>query len=153
MRVLADPTTGELVEVLDADTVGVGAYDLPQFRRAIMSQTREKRSALAAHEQAVKTKADTEATYRKELAKAILVAKNDHGATVAEAVAKGTGPVVEAREAMIAAEGLERSAYERLRLCSEDRASLHRLGEWSAQQERFSGGSDDDPIQQGGGSS
>lgn len=140
MRVLLDPETGELVEVLESDTVGVGAYDLPQFRRAVMSQTREKRDALKAHETAVKSKAETEATYRKELAKAILVAKAEHGATVAESIAKGEPEVVEAREAMIAAEGLERSAYERLRLCSEDRASLHRLGEWSKDQERFGGG-------------
>ncbi len=143
MRVLLDKDTGELVEVLESDTVGFGAYDLPQFRRAIMAQTREKRDALKTHEAAVQTKAETEAQYRKVLAQAIMVAKDEHGATVAEAVAKGTDAVVAAREAMIAAEGLERSAYERLRLCSEDRASLHRLGEWSAQQERFNGTGDE----------
>jgi hypothetical protein len=140
MRVLVDPDTGEMVEVLESDTVGVGAYDLPQGRRAVMAQTREKREALTAHAAAVQAKAEAESWYRQCLAAAVLIAKDEHGATVAEAVAKGTTEVAEAREKMLAAEGLERNAQERLRLCSEDRASIHRLIEWSAQQERFAGG-------------
>lgn len=140
MRVLLDPDSGELVEVFESDTAGVGAYDLSQGRRAVMAQTREKREALKTHEEAVRAKAEAEAEYRRKLAQGVLKAKDQHGATVAESIAKGYADVSGAREAMLAADGLERSAYERLRLCSEDRASIHRLIEWSAQQERFGGG-------------
>ena len=139
---MIDPESGEVVEVLDSDTVGVGGYDLEQARRAVMAQTREKREALAAYEQAVGAKATAQGEYHRIKALALLVAKEDHGATVAESVAKGEPEVVEARENMLAAEGLERAAQERLRLCSEDRASIHRLIEWSAQRERFSGAGD-----------
>jgi RecA-family ATPase len=137
VRVLLDPETGELVEVLESDTAGVGAYDLPQFRRAVMGQTREKREALAELERAAEEQADAEANYRRVLAQAVIRAKAEHGATVAEVMAKGTDEVVEAHRRKVASEGKVRAAHERLKLCSEDRASLHRLGEWSAQQERY----------------
>lgn len=143
MRTLVDPQTGEAVEVLESDTVGVGAYDLPQARRAVMSQTREKREALAELENAVSAKATAQGQYRRLLAQAMMAVKAEHGATVSEQVAKGQDDVVEARENMVASEGMERAALERLRLCGEDRASIHRLIEWSAQQERATGGGDE----------
>jgi hypothetical protein len=145
MRVLVDPETGERVEVLPENTAGVGAYDLPQFRRAVMGQTLEKRGALAAYEKAVHEKAEAEGWYRRCLAVALVRAEAEHGKTNAQAHAKGSTEVVEAKERVVAAEGMERAARERLALCGEDRASLHRLGEWSAQQERFGGGSGSDP--------
>lgn len=139
MRVLVDPQTGELVEVLPEHTHGAEPYDFAQAKRAVMAATRERREAERAYRDAVQTKAASEAIYRRELAKAVLLAKAEHGATVAEVTAKGEPAVVEAREAMIAAEGMERAAQERLRLCSEDRASLHRLIEWSQTYDRFHG--------------
>lgn len=131
MRVLIDPETGEMVEVLPNDVAGLEPYDFAQAKRAVMNATRERRTAERELREAVNTKAKAQSHYRKVKATAILKAKAEHGATVADTVASGQPDVAQAYEERIAAEGLERAAQERLRLCSEDRASLHRLIEWS----------------------
>lgn len=133
MKVYADTDTGELVEALPGDIVGTEPYDYAQAKRAVMAATRERRDAERELRDAVERKGRAEAEYRKALAQGILRAKGEHGATVAEAVAKGTDKVADAKAEATIADGLVRAALERLRLCSEDRASLHRLIEWSRQ--------------------
>jgi hypothetical protein len=131
VRVLVDPQTGEVYEALDADLVGGEPYDYAGARRAVMSATRERRQAERDFRAAVKEKGEAQAEYRRLKARATLEAKKEHGSTIAETLAQGTEPVAAAYERRIIAEGLEKAAGERLRLCSEDRASLHRLIEWS----------------------
>jgi len=131
VRVLIDPETGEMVEVAPSDVVGTEPYDYAQAKRVGLSLTRETRQTLRELEAAGKAKAEAERAYREALSKAILRAKNEHGATVAESVAKGYPEVAEARERMIAAEARERMLLEKRRLHSEDRATFHRWVEWS----------------------
>ena len=130
-RVLVDPETGELVEVAPADVVGVEPYDYAQAKRVGMGLTRETRDTLRKLDKAGEEKATASGAYRVELAKAVLIAKSEHGATVAEAVAKGTEAVAAAHVRFLAAESREKALEKRLRLHSEDRATFHRWVEWS----------------------
>lgn len=131
MRVYVDTETGELVEALPSDVSNREPYTYEQAKRAVLQATRERRDAERELRAAVTEKGDAEADYRRKLASHLLIAKSEHGATVAEAAAKGVEEVAEAKRRAVVAEGLVRAALERLRLCSEDRASLHRLIEWS----------------------
>lgn len=132
MRVYVDTETGEMVEALPSDVVGPEEpYRYADWRRAVMACTRETRQAIRDHETAVRQKARAQSTYRKLKAQKIIREKMEHGSTIAEAVAFSDEELVKAYEDRIIAEGLEKAAQERVRLCSEDRASLHRLGEWS----------------------
>jgi cellobiose-specific phosphotransferase system component IIA len=130
-RVLVDPESGELVEALPGDVVGVEPYDYAQAKRAGLGLTRETRATLRKLDEAGDAKAAASGAYRVALAKAILRAKAEHGATVAEAIAKGTDEVSEAHVAFLAAESREKALEKRLRLHSEDRATYHRWVEWS----------------------
>lgn len=131
MKLLIDPDTGELVEALPADTVRAEPYDYADWRRAVMACTRETREAIREHETAVERKAATSRNYRRLKAQKMIVARTEYGATMAEAVAFDDEELADALYERTLAEGLEKAAQERVRLCSEDRASLHRLGEWS----------------------
>lgn len=106
-------------------------YDYREAKIAVLNASRERRAAESEYRIAIERKASTERVYRKALATEMLAFKEQHGATMAEALAKGTEHVGAAREAATIAEGRVYACLERLRLCSEDRASLHRLIEWS----------------------
>lgn len=140
MRVLVDPETGEVVEALPADVIGVEPYDYAQAKRAVMAATRERREAERQLRVAIDEKARAEGEYRRRKAEAIVRLKREHGATVAADLAKGDPVVVEALERRERAVETVAAWRERLRLCSEDRASLHRLIEWSQTYDRFHGG-------------
>jgi hypothetical protein len=131
VRVVADTETGELYEALPDDIVGGEPYDYAEYRRAQMAARRGHSQALSAWEDAIRETARTEAEYRRTLAKAVMSVKHEHGATVAETVARGTDEVAAAREAMVAAEGLERAALERVRMWRDDRVALNNMGGWS----------------------
>lgn len=132
MRVLVDPETGELVEVLPEATLGPQApYDYADFRRANMAASREHREALRALLEREKAAGQADANYRKLLALAMLRMKAEHGSTVAEQLAKGEPEVVEAYEERLAAEAEARAAMEKVRLCRDDRVALSAMGGWS----------------------
>lgn len=131
MRTLLDPATGELVEVLDEATIGGEPYDYGAFRASVMTQSRQHREAISAAETAGKDVASKTKAYRLALALAIPRMKQEHGATVAEAMAKGEEEVATANENLIAAQAIERAAMERVRLCRDDRDALGSLGYWS----------------------
>lgn len=140
MKVYVDPETGELVEVLPSDLAGTEPYDYAEAKRAVMSATRERREAERQLRDAIVEKANAEGDYRATLARLIPSAKAEHGATNAEAVAKGQPEAVAALKRRDLAVETVNVWKERLRLCSEDRASLHRLIEWSQNVDRFQGG-------------
>lgn len=131
MRVLLDPETGELVEVLPGDVVGTEPYDFAGYKRATMAATREKRGVLKALDDAIVERAEAEGDYARKKSAAVETAKREHGSTVAPDIAKGKDDVAAALERREKARDMVRAWQERSRLCSEDRASLHRLGEWS----------------------
>lgn len=133
MRVLVDPEDGELVEVLPDDVASTEPYDYADYRRANLQATREHREALRELREAEKTAARSDANYHRELAIAVGQMKAEHGATVAETMAKGEAKVAEAREKRLADEALARAAMEKVRLCRDDRAALAAMGSWSRQ--------------------
>lgn len=139
-RVLVDPETGELVETTDAEVVSGEPWDLATARRVGNGLHVARVKAETAFREASKEKAAAQSDYRRLKARAILRVKADHGATVAPDLAAGEPEVVAAYERRIIAEGMERAALERLRLCSEDRATFHRIVDWSKDTERFTGG-------------
>jgi hypothetical protein len=131
--VLVDPDTGELVEVVEEVVLDLTPYDYRQAKAAVMRASLERREAEKAYRTAIREKAAAERAYRTVLSSEMLEAKVEHGATMAEAVAKGTQKVSEAKERAIIAEGMVYAALERLRLCTEDRQSLSQLIAWSRQ--------------------
>lgn len=131
MRLLVDPETGEAVEVLPDLAIGTEPYDFAGYKRATMASTRETRAVLAELDAAIQEKADSEEHYLVLKARAVRAAKAEHGATVAEDLAKGDPGVAASYGRRDKARETVRAWQARLRLCSEDRTSLHRLGEWS----------------------
>jgi hypothetical protein len=131
VRVYADQTTGELVEHLPADMVGLEVYDYRQAKAAHMRASVERRKAQQAYETAIREMAAAERGYRSELAKAMLRAKDEHGATVAESMAKGDEKVLEARERYVIADGMRYAALEVIRNCDGDRQGIAQLVRWS----------------------
>lgn len=131
MRVLADPTTGELVEVLDADAIGLTPYDYREAKAAHMRASLERRKAAVAYEAAIRELAAAERNYRTLLAQEVLRKKVDVGATVAEVAAKGEAPVAEARERYVIADGMRYASLEVLRGCDGDRQGIAQLVKWS----------------------
>lgn len=140
MRVLVDPATGEMVEVLAEHAVGEEGYDLQTFRRSALTQSVATAELINAYEDRSREAAQADREYHRLLSVALLRAKKDHGATVAETVAKGSQDVLEARENKIASEGLQRAAWARIQAASEDRVSTHRQAEWGRDRERMTGG-------------
>lgn len=131
MRQVADTETGEIMEVLDADIVGAEPYDYSSFRRMSMTVSREHRATIAETEATGTSLAKAEAEYHKQLALAVARLKPDHGATVAETLAKGEKPVVKAKEDRDIAAAKDRAAMERVRLCRADRDAAQAMGYWS----------------------
>lgn len=140
MRVLVDPETGELVEVRPEDVVGREPYDYEGAHAAVLMQTRERRELERQYEAAQEERADAEVQYRRALGLAMIDAKEEHGATMAEKVAKATPEVLEAKRRALIAEGMVHAKRSRLALCAEDRASIHRLIEWSRDVWRYENG-------------
>jgi hypothetical protein len=132
MRVLVDPETGEMVEVLPEAVIGPQEpYDYAGYRRSCFAASKEHREAITDARAKGAKAARAESTYRKNLAQQLLLAKAEHGATVAEAVAKGTDEVANAHTAMLIAQSEERTAMEKVRLCRDDADRLSSMGFWS----------------------
>ena len=131
MRQLVDPVTGEAFEVLDADLVASEPYDYSSFRRMSMTVSREHRAAIKTTENTGKALARAEAQYHKQLALAVSTLKAEHGATIAEALAKGESRVQIAKEARDCAAAEDRAAMETVRLCRHDRDAAQAMGFWS----------------------
>jgi hypothetical protein len=131
MKILADPVTGELVEVLETSVLGLQPYDFREAKAAHMRASLERREAVAAYTAAIEELGKAERQYRMVLAQEMLKAKGEHGATIAEQVAKGEPRVLEARERFTVAEGMKYAALERIRTCDGDRTSVSQLVKWS----------------------
>lgn len=129
--ILVDPATGEAVEVLPEQVVGPEPYDYAQAKRKANGLSLEARTVIADYKTAVEERKRATKAHRQALSMAVLEARTEHGATLAETVAKGTDEVAGAEADKIAAEGMVRVQEERRKLSSEDRASFHRLVEWS----------------------
>lgn len=134
MQILADPATGELVEVLELNVVGLQPYDYREAKAAIMRSSRERREAVTAYERAIEEVGAAEREYRMTLAQEVLKAKQEHGSTVAEQVAKGAPRVLEARERFTIAEGMKYAALERIRTVDGDKQGIAQLVKWSQAQ-------------------
>lgn len=139
MRVLQDPATGELVEIFDDEAVQDEgkAYSYTEFRRAALSMSKEHRGAVNESDEAGKALAAAEADYHRKLAVAVVRAKQEHGATVAETLAKGDEEVALAKDKRDAEAARDRAAMERVRLCRDDRAILLTMGAWSRASEQW----------------
>jgi hypothetical protein len=131
MRQVADIETGDIYEALDSDLVGGEPYDYAGFRRMSMAVSRQHRSAIRAAKDAGITLARAKAEYHRQVALAIPGMKAEHGATIAEQMAKGEPDVKEAKEAMDIAEANERAAMETVRLVRSDRDAAQAMGYWS----------------------
>lgn len=127
-----NPETGEVYEVIPEALLGPQEpYDYAGFRRACMNASREHREALKKLDEEEAAAARAEATYRRELAIGLLAAKAEHGATVAEHLAKGSETVAKAYEDMLIAQAHARKALEKVRLCRDDAQRLSAMGYWS----------------------
>lgn len=131
MRVLVDPDTGELVEVVDAAALDTTPYDYREAKAAIMRATLDYKAHVRAYREAIGRKAEAERDYRRELATTIPQMKAEHGATNAEALAKGQPNVSEAKERVIIAEGDVYAEVELMRLARDNRVSISQLTAWS----------------------
>lgn len=131
MRQVADIETGEIYEAADSDLVGSEPYDYASFRRMSMTVSRQHRSAIQAAKDSGIILARAKTEYHRQVALAIPGMKAEHGATVAEQMAKGELAVSEAKEAMDIAEANDRSAMETVRLVRSDRDAAQSLGYWS----------------------
>lgn len=131
MKVLADPATGELMEVLEEALVGLTPYDFREAKAAHMRASIERRQAESEYEAAVEELARAERNYRMTLAQQLMRAKADHGATNAEAIAKGTAEVLDARERYVIADGMRYVKLEKIRRADGDRQGVAQLVKWS----------------------
>lgn len=133
MRILLDPDTGELVEVIPEAVHDLTPYGYREAKAAHMRASRDRRDAEKAYEAAIRELGRAEQAYRIALAQEVLKAKNTDGvgATNAEVVAKGTERCAQARLDYTIADGLRYAALERLRGCDEDRKGISQLVAWS----------------------
>lgn len=133
MRILADPDTGELVEVEEKFLHDWTPYDYREAKAAHMRASMERREAEKEYRAAQQKKAETEVAYRRLLAQAVVQAKAEHGSTLAVSIAKGREDVAQAKEDALVAEGMVFAARERLTTCSEDREGIRQLVSMSRQ--------------------
>lgn len=91
-----------------------------------------RRDAEALLRSAVTTRATNEAAYREALAKAIVRAKVDHGASVARELAHEDAAVKKALREFRIAEGMVDAWKERLKSIEGERSMLKSLIDWSA---------------------
>jgi hypothetical protein len=113
------------------DHLGDQPLDYADARRRVHQLSQARRDTERKLGEAIKDAAEKEGVYRSTLATEIVKAKTEHGATVGVEVAKGSKSVVDARIDRDIASGVVDGYKERLRLHDQDRASLHRLIEWS----------------------
>jgi hypothetical protein len=129
---VTDTETGELFEVLDADLISDSEpYDYAGFRRMCMTISAQHRKAIADSRQTGVALARAEAEYHRQLAITIPRMKAEHGATGAEALAKGEPDVKAAKEARDIAAAVDRAAMETVRLVRSDRDAAQAMGYWS----------------------
>lgn len=131
MKPVTDLETGELLEVLDTELVGLQPYSFREAKAAHMRASVERRKIVERLKMAVREQGTAEAVYRRELARGILTEKQDLGATVAEAVAKGREEVMDARQRLVIAEGMVRATQEELKGADGDRTGIAQLVKWS----------------------
>lgn len=139
-RLLVDPETGETYEVGEESVIGTEPYDFAQAKRVAAKLSRERRAAERDLADRVKKHAAAEAAYRAELREQIVKDKSAHGSTAGLEMARGAKGVVDLREARDVAAGMVKAAEIKLRGCEGDRATFHRLVEWSTQRERMEQG-------------
>lgn len=131
-HIVADPTTGELVEVLPTEYIQNGQpYSYQEAKAAAMRVTVERRRAIVAYENACTAVGKATREYRRLLAIEMLKQKAAHGATMAEQLAKGQDHVAEAKEAVIIAEGLRTATYQLILTNDADRTTVTQLTKWS----------------------
>lgn len=131
MKVYVDQDSGELVEHLPSEMVGLEPYDFRGAKAAHMRASTERREAVVEYVAAIREMGKAERAYRTVLAQEMLKAKDEHGATVAEAMAKGTQVCAEARERFTIADGMRYAALEKIRTCDGDRTGVAQLVKWS----------------------
>jgi hypothetical protein len=131
VRLLVDPDTGELLEVLDATVIGLEPYGYREAKAAHMRASRERRDAVKAYTAAIKEVGAAEREYRMVIAQEMILAKEEYGATMAESVAKGSPRALEARERFTIADGMRYAALELIRTCDGDRTGVTQLVKWS----------------------
>lgn len=110
---------------------------MDEAREAMIAAGRNLRNAEERHRHALERAADAEAAYRAGVAQAYTTLRADgKGAGEADTLAKGQcAPLSRERDI---AQGLVRACLEELENRRGDRASLHRLVEWSAKVNPFS---------------
>ena len=139
-RILIDPETGERVEVGAQAVSGLEPYDFEQAKRVGLRLTMERRAALKGVEDAAIVHAKAEAAYRQELREQIVKDKSAHGSTAGLEMARGSAEVARLREARDIAAGLLKAKELAVRGLEGDRATFHRLLEWSQSRERMAPG-------------
>lgn len=102
-----------------------------EARTAGVKLSRARRQTEDSLREAINTAAQKNAVYRQAKAEAIVTAKAEHPATVAVEIAQGSKTVRDADIERRVADGMVDVFKERLRLHDQDRATLHRLMEWS----------------------
>ncbi len=132
MRVFTDPATGELVEVLDTQVVGLEPYDYRQAKAAAFQVSLRRQHAVENYKTAIALVAKAEAEYRKQLALAIV--RQTGPATTAEVLARGEEPVLEALKAFRVADGMRYARLEEIRGIDGDRISVSQFTGWSKEQ-------------------
>lgn len=135
-RILIDPDTGERVEVGAQAVSGLEPYDYEQAKRVGLKLTQERRAALTALEEAVKVHAQAEDDYRTTLREQIVLDKSAHGATAGLEMARGHSEVARLRNARDVAAGMVKARELAVKGMEGDRATFHRLVEWSQSRER-----------------
>lgn len=106
--------------------------DMDDAREASRTSSRMRRAAEAELRQRVEEVGKAEGAYRELLAKEIVAAKADHGATAALDIAKGDAKVVKALIDFRVASGMVDAAKERLKTIEGDRSQLRGLIDFSA---------------------
>ena len=106
--------------------------DMKDGREAARKLARMRRDAEAEMRRRIDERATKEGTYRQTLAKAIVTAKADHGASVARELAHEDAAVKKALVDFRVAEGMVDAMKERLRGLEGERSMLKSLIDWSA---------------------
>ena len=104
--------------------------EIDDARRAGHRMSQLRQQAEKDYTAALIDKAETEATYRKALSEAF-VRLRDAGVAGGAAEIQAKGDVVQSSKERDIAEGMAKAAEQRLKSLAEDRATLHRLVEWS----------------------
>jgi hypothetical protein len=131
MKAYIDVDTGEMVEHLPTEMVGLEPYDYREAKAAAMRCSSQRRQAVTAYEAAIRELAEAERAYRMTLAQEVSRHKLIGAATTAEVLAKGEESVLAARERYTLADGMRYAALEAIRGCDGDRQGVAQLSAWS----------------------